>query len=109
MLKAAILGAGFIAGFHAEGYSRLPDVRLCGICDRETARAAALAEGSLRTSSGRMISSRSCLCARRSRIRRPVVPALPSIKTLVITIPFVCAVSFCFFPACSSGRKETET
>ena len=44
MLKAAILGAGFIAGFHAEGYSRLPDVRLCGICDRETARADALAE-----------------------------------------------------------------
>ena len=44
MLKAAILGAGFIAGFHADGYSRLPDVRLCGICDRDENRAAAMAD-----------------------------------------------------------------
>ena len=44
MLKAAILGAGFIAGFHAEGYLRLPDVRLCGICDRDAERAAAMAD-----------------------------------------------------------------
>ena len=44
MLKAAILGAGFIAGFHADGYMRLLDVQLCGICDQDAKRAAAMAD-----------------------------------------------------------------
>ena len=42
-MKAAILGAGFIAGFHAEGYLRLPDVELRGICDLDADRASAMA------------------------------------------------------------------
>ena len=51
---------------------------------KETAalfRASARAAGSLRVSSGRMISSMSFRAESRSRILRPVVPALPSIKT----------------------------
>ncbi len=44
MRKAAVLGAGFIAGFHADGYLRLPDVQLCGICDQDENKAAAMAD-----------------------------------------------------------------
>ena len=43
-MRAAILGAGFIAGFHAEGYLRLPDVQLCAVCDRDADRASAMAD-----------------------------------------------------------------
>lgn len=43
MMKAAMIGAGFIADFHAEGYSRLPDVRLAAVCDTDAAKAQALA------------------------------------------------------------------
>ena len=43
-MKAAILGAGFIAAFHAAGYAALPDTELCAICDADEARAKQLAD-----------------------------------------------------------------
>ncbi len=43
MMKAAILGTGFIAGFHADAYSRLDGVRLCAVCDTDEKRAADMA------------------------------------------------------------------
>ena len=43
-MKAAVLGAGFIAEFHALGYSNMPDVQLCAVCDIDEEKAKALAE-----------------------------------------------------------------
>lgn len=43
MMKAAILGTGFIAEFHAVGYDALEDVTLCAVCDVDEERAQALA------------------------------------------------------------------
>ena len=43
MIRAAILGAGFIAGFHADAYQQNPDAALCAICDRDQALADAAA------------------------------------------------------------------
>ena len=43
-MKAAILGAGFIAEFHALGYEAIEDVELCAVCDTDTQKAQALAE-----------------------------------------------------------------
>ena len=43
-MKAAIIGAGFIADFHAAGYAGLPDVQLCAVCDADAARAERMAE-----------------------------------------------------------------
>ncbi len=42
-MKAAILGSGFIADFHADAWSALPDVTLCAVCDTEEEKARALA------------------------------------------------------------------
>lgn len=42
-MKAAILGAGFIAEFHAVGYQALEDVQLCAVCDTDAEKAQALA------------------------------------------------------------------
>lgn len=44
MMKAAILGTGFIAEFHAVGYAALEDVQLCAVCDIDVEKAKALAE-----------------------------------------------------------------
>ena len=44
MLKAAMIGAGFIADFHADGYAQLPDVSLAAICDTDENKAAAMAD-----------------------------------------------------------------
>lgn len=41
-MKAAILGAGFIAEFHAQGYAHAKDVTLCAVCDTDEAKARAL-------------------------------------------------------------------
>ena len=43
-MKAAILGAGFIADFHAAGYAALPDVELCAVCDADGERARQMAD-----------------------------------------------------------------
>lgn len=43
-MKAAILGAGFIAEFHATGYTALDDVELCAVCDTDASKAQALAK-----------------------------------------------------------------
>ena len=43
-MKAAVLGAGFIAEFHALGYVNVPGVQLCAACDVDAQRAKALAE-----------------------------------------------------------------
>lgn len=43
-MKAAILGAGFIAEFHAQGYLHAQDVTLCAVCDTDEEKARALAE-----------------------------------------------------------------
>lgn len=43
-MKAAILGAGFIAEFHATGYAALEGVKLCAVCDSDPLKAQALAE-----------------------------------------------------------------
>ncbi len=44
MMKAAILGTGFIAEFHAVGYAALEDVQLCAVCDIDVEKAKTLAE-----------------------------------------------------------------
>lgn len=44
MLKAAIIGAGFIADFHASAYRDLKDVSLEAVCDKDGERAGALAQ-----------------------------------------------------------------
>ena len=43
-MKAAILGAGFIAEFHATGYAALEGVKLCAVCDSDPLKAQTLAE-----------------------------------------------------------------
>ena len=43
-MKAAILGAGFIAEFHATGYAALQEVELCAVCDSDPSKAQAMAE-----------------------------------------------------------------
>jgi predicted dehydrogenase len=43
MLKAGIIGAGYIGEFHARGYSALPNVKLALVVDRDLARAEKLA------------------------------------------------------------------
>lgn len=43
-MKAAILGAGFIAEFHALGYQQSTDASLCAVCDVDEEKARALAE-----------------------------------------------------------------
>lgn len=43
-MKAAILGAGFIAEFHAQGYAAAQGVTLCAVCDMQEERARALAQ-----------------------------------------------------------------
>ena len=42
-MKAAVLGAGFIAPFHAMGFSRA-GCTVCAVCDTDESRARALAE-----------------------------------------------------------------
>ncbi|MBR5287881.1 MAG: Gfo/Idh/MocA family oxidoreductase [Clostridia bacterium] len=42
-MKAAILGAGFIAEFHAQGYLHAQGVELCAVCDTDEGKARALA------------------------------------------------------------------
>ena len=42
-MKAAILGAGFIAEFHAQAYLASPDAKLCAVCDVDVEKAKALA------------------------------------------------------------------
>ncbi len=44
MRKAAIIGAGFIAGFHADAWPGVEDVTLCGICDTDLSKAEALSK-----------------------------------------------------------------
>lgn len=43
-MKAAILGAGFISEFHAEGYRAAQDAELVAVCDTDESKARALAE-----------------------------------------------------------------
>lgn len=43
VLRAGVIGAGGIAGFHAQGYKKAKGVELVGICDIVEKRAAALA------------------------------------------------------------------
>lgn len=43
-MKAAILGAGFIASFHAAGYLAAEGAELCAVCDTDEARARELAQ-----------------------------------------------------------------
>lgn len=43
-MKAAIFGAGFIAEFHALGYSQAQDAALCAVCDIDEEKARALAD-----------------------------------------------------------------
>ncbi len=43
MTKAAIVGAGFIADYHAASYRAAPGVTLCAVADVDTARAGAMA------------------------------------------------------------------
>ncbi len=43
-LRVAVVGAGYFARFHHEAWARLPGVELAGICDLDTAKAAAAAE-----------------------------------------------------------------
>ena len=43
-MKAAIFGAGFIAEFHALGYSQAQDAALCAVCDIDEKKARALAD-----------------------------------------------------------------
>lgn len=43
-MKAAILGAGFIAEFHALGYRKAEGVSLCAVCDTDGDKARALAQ-----------------------------------------------------------------
>ena len=44
VLRAGVAGAGVFGGHHARKYASLPGVRLCGVYDRGTGRAAALAQ-----------------------------------------------------------------
>lgn len=44
MRKAAVIGAGFISGFHANAYHSMADTVLCAVCDTDAERAAALAK-----------------------------------------------------------------
>ena len=44
MIRAAVIGAGFIADFHAEGYHKRNDVHFAAICDTDIFKAKALAE-----------------------------------------------------------------
>lgn len=43
-MKAAIIGAGFISDFHADGYLGAQGVTLCAICDTDAEKARALAQ-----------------------------------------------------------------
>lgn len=43
-VKAAILGAGFIAEYHALGYQEAEDISLCAVCDTDKEKARALAQ-----------------------------------------------------------------
>lgn len=43
MLRVAVIGAGFFARFHYDGWARLPDVDLVGACDLDLAKAEAAA------------------------------------------------------------------
>lgn len=43
-LRVAVAGAGYFAQFHLDGWKRIPGVELVAICDRDRARARALAE-----------------------------------------------------------------
>jgi D-apiose dehydrogenase len=42
-LRAVVIGAGYFASFHHDAWSRTPDVELTAVCDRDEARARALA------------------------------------------------------------------
>ena len=44
MIKAAILGAGFVAQLHALAYARDPGVKLCAVCDASLPLAQKLAQ-----------------------------------------------------------------
>ena len=44
LMKAAIIGAGFISDFHADGYLGAQGVTLCAICDMDAEKARALAQ-----------------------------------------------------------------
>lgn len=48
-IKVAVIGVGFLGKFHAEKYSRLPDVELVGVVDADKKQAEAVASG-LKTS-----------------------------------------------------------
>jgi predicted dehydrogenase len=43
-LRVAVAGTGYLGAFHAEKYASLPDVRLVGLADPDTARARRVAE-----------------------------------------------------------------
>ncbi len=43
MLRAGVLGAGFMGGTHARAFAELPDVRVLGVSSRSAEKAAALA------------------------------------------------------------------
>lgn len=43
-LRVAIAGAGWVSSHHLQGWRRLPDVDIVGICDSDRARAAAAAQ-----------------------------------------------------------------
>ena len=43
-MRAAILGAGFISAFHAEGYRAAQGATLCAVCDTDEEKARALAQ-----------------------------------------------------------------
>ncbi|MCB1866248.1 MAG: Gfo/Idh/MocA family oxidoreductase [Chromatiales bacterium] len=43
LLRVAVVGVGYLGRFHARIYRDLPDVELVGVCDRDAARAAAVA------------------------------------------------------------------
>ena len=43
-LRVGVIGVGYLGKFHAEKYSKAPDVRLVGVVDKDSSRAAAVAE-----------------------------------------------------------------
>jgi len=42
--RVAVLGAGYFAAFHHDGWSRIPGAELAAVCDRDAVKAAAAAE-----------------------------------------------------------------
>ncbi|HRO67775.1 MAG TPA: Gfo/Idh/MocA family oxidoreductase, partial [Pseudobdellovibrionaceae bacterium] len=48
MIKAAVIGVGYLGRFHAQKYSNNPSVELVGVCDHDPDHAKAVA-GELKT------------------------------------------------------------